>query len=541
MAGRRTEERLEAQSARDRRRTFGVLAGSGLFVVLVAVLIGHLIWEAVVPPVALVNGASGFSTPGVPTCADAASAPNPIIAENQCQGTRDWREDRPLGSDHAIEGFAAPASVNVGERVRFFISTTASNYAFRVYRVGWYGGDGARLMYTSPVLSGVKQPAPLYNPATRMASCSNWTHPQSLTIPMNWVSGQYIVKLITSQGFMRYIPFVVRDDQSHAPILVQTSVLTYQAYNTWGEHSLYVGRPGDTGDAVHADRAYVVSFDRPYRSYAGLMHFALYEYDTVRWLEREGFDATYATDIDTDLRGQLLLQHRLILFAGHDEYWSMTMRHNVTAARDAGVSLAFFAANNMYWQVRLQPSPLGLDREVICYKDATLDPFAISDPKETTVQWRAAPVDMPEREVIGEQYAAIVAPHTAPLVLGPGAKPFLEGTGLRPGSSLPGLIGGEVDSVGMPKVRRALTVLATSPVLCDPGYCRPLGIGAAMAIMYTMPSGAHVFDAGTFFWAWGLDDDRMIAQVPVHTALASPGFGLFNAHLLAYLMGGQKK
>ena len=80
------------------------------------------------------------------------------------------------------------------------------------------------------------------------------------------------------------------------------------------------------------------------------------------------------------------------------------MRKNATAARDAGVSLAFFGANDMYWHVRLTSSPLGLDRVVVCYKSATLDPLAASDPGAVTVRWRDAPLNQPEAQLMGEEY-----------------------------------------------------------------------------------------------------------------------------------------
>src|SRR5262249_15660577 len=136
---------------------------------------------------------------------------------------------------------------------------------------------------------------------------------------------------------------------------------------------------------------------------------------------------------------------------------------------DAGVSLAFFSANNMYWHVRLESSPLGPDREIICYKSAKLDPLSLSHPKETTVRWREAPIDQPESQVIGQQYVAIVTPTIVPMVLAQGARPFLEGTGLQLATALPDLIGGEIDSVGPPVAGRTVTVLAASPVRCKPG------------------------------------------------------------------------
>ncbi len=479
-------------------------------------------------------------TPLLP-CQDAALAPNPVAVENTCPGTASWQVDHPTGPTNAIEAFTVPASVNVGESVKLYVSTTARSYTFQVYRMGWYGGLGGRLVYSSPPITGIQQPAPLLDPITRMVSCRNWHDPVTIPTSDSWVSGVYIVKLLSAAGYMRYTLFTVRNDASHSALLFQTSILTYQAYNLWGGFSLYRGTDKN-GKLISTLRSYVVSFDRPYSDHEGLMDFVRYELNFLRWVERSGYDVSYTTDIDTDMHGALLLQHKLFLVVGHDEYWSTAMRQNVTAARDAGVSLGFFGANDVYWHVRLQSSPLGPDREVVCYKPGyypgkVVDPVAAKNPKETTVLWRAAPLNMPENTLMGEMYGGIVA-SPAPLVLSAGAAPLAEGTGLHVGSVLPGLVNGEYDRVyhteGTPS---SLTVLASSPLHCQKTVlCPASGKDAAQATLYTAASGAKVFDAGTWQWSWGLDDERFDSSVPAH-AYSSVGFQAFNASLISYLLG----
>ena len=61
----------------------------------------------------------------------------------------------------------------------------------------------------------------------------------------------------------------------------------------------------------------------------------------VGFLESEGYDVSYTTDVDTHERGSLLTNHNGFLSVGHNEYWSLQMRQNVTAARDAGVGSGF--------------------------------------------------------------------------------------------------------------------------------------------------------------------------------------------------------
>lgn len=487
---------------------------------------------------------------GNSSCASAAYAANPIVAENTCPGTSGWRANLPLGSQNAIEAFTAPVSVNAGQSVKMYVSTTAPSYSFRVYRMGWYQGLGGRLVYSSHVLAGVKQPAPLVDQATRMISASNWRNPVTLTIPASWVSGVYVVKLVSSAGLMRYTKFVVRNDASHAPILFQSSVLTHQAENAWGGHSL-----NGTGAAnTMGDRSYAVSFDRPLVGNAGLSDFATYEYDLLSWLERQGYDVTYTTDIDTDQHGPLLRQHRLFLAAGHDEYWSSGMRNNIAQARNAGVSLAFFGANDAYWHVRLQSSPLGAERVMVCYKDAGLDPLSGHDPTAATTLWQNAPLNQPSQALVGAMFSGVAA-EPAPLVLSSGAAPFLRGTGLHVGSALAGLVGaasgapaaggaGGFDSVfpnfGLPP---ALTILASSPVKVQANgndNPNPNGqiIPTATTTLYTAPGGARVFDAATYWWALGLQN--------MHAGTSSPSgsysrrdFQQFTANLLDYLLHAQ--
>jgi hypothetical protein len=485
----------------------------------------------------------------ISSCGNAAYAPNPIAAENTCIGTNTWRADLPLGPQDAIEAFTAPISANAGEAIKMYVSTTSPSYSFQVFRMGWYQGLGGRLVYSSDRIPGIKQPAPLIDPSTHMASASNWLGPVTLAIPPSWVSGVYVVKLVSSAGFMRYTHFVVRNDASHAPILFQSSVLTYQANNSWGGHSL-----DGTGAAnTTANRSFAVSFDRPEVDNAGLSDFTRYEYNLLSWLEHQGYNVTYTTDIDTDARGQLLLQHRLFLAAGHDEYWSSGMRANIARARDAGVSLAFFGANDAYWHARLQSSPLGPDRVVVCYKDAGLDPLSGHDPSATTTLWQNPPLNQPEQGLLGATFGGLVQ-GPAPLILSDGAAPFLRGTTLHAGSALAGLEGAEVDPAstngeaggfdsvlpdkGTPP---ALLVLASSPVKAlpngndNPNPNQPGGMPTATATLYTAPGGARVFDAATYWWALGLQNMHADGSSPAGS-YTSPDFQQFTANLLDYLL-----
>src|SRR4029079_11015083 len=114
------------------------------------------------------------------------------------------------------------------------------------------------------------------------------------------------------------------------------------------------GCPGWT-DGGHAHK---VSYNRPFTTRATPTEDWLFnaEYPMVRWLERNGYDVSYSTDVDTDRHGGELLEHRTFMSSGHDEYWSAGQRASVEAARAAGVNLVSFSGSEVYWRTRWEPS-----------------------------------------------------------------------------------------------------------------------------------------------------------------------------------------
>src|SRR5260370_12332859 len=120
----------------------------------------------------------------------------------------------------------------------------------------------------------------------------------------------------------------------------------------------------------------------------------------VRWLESQGYDVSYCTDVYTHEQASMLLQHRAFLVVGHDEYWSWQMRTNVVSARDKGVNLGFFASNVCMWQIRFESSLItcAADRPVVCY-NSTSDPVKGN---LETIQWRR--LGLPESQFIGVLY-----------------------------------------------------------------------------------------------------------------------------------------
>src|SRR5690606_19198422 len=109
--------------------------------------------------------------------------------------------------------------------------------------------------------------------------------------------------------------------------------------------------------------------------------------------------------VDADRRGTEIREHRVFLSVGHDEYWSAGQRANVEAARDAGVNLAFFSGNEVFWKIRWEDG----GRTLVCYKEIhagdKIDPSA-----EWTGTWRdpcsSPPADggRPENALTGQLF-----------------------------------------------------------------------------------------------------------------------------------------
>jgi len=312
----------------------------------------------------------------------AAAAGNPIQQENSLPGTPGWNDFAADLKPDTISGFGSVISVNLGSSIDFYVTTTAPSFTIDVFRTGYYQGIGARLVQSLGSFTGLHQAIPLPDPVTGIIACTNWTKATTLQIPATWVTGVYLAKLTSSTGNSSFIFFVVRNDSGTEDLLFQTSVTTYQAYNTWGGTSLYNNLTNlSVYPYAHATK---VSFDRPFNpgDSNGAGHYLFYENKFVYWLESQGYNVAYTTDVDTDLGKPALTNHKGFLSVGHDEYWSMGMRANVQNAINAGVNAAFFSGNAVYWQIRFEPNPSGVPNRVqVGYKDfATLAPPSRSGP-----------------------------------------------------------------------------------------------------------------------------------------------------------------
>jgi hypothetical protein len=190
------------------------------------------------------------------------------------------------------------------------------------YRLGWYGGLGARKVATiSPsVTLPQTQPSCLSVSSTGLIDCGNWAVSASWNVPADAVSGVYLARPVRlDTGGASHIPFVVRDDNGHEDVLFQTSDTTWQAYNSYGGNSLYVGNAPSVG--FPEGRAYKVSYNRPFntRTDDAISWVLGPEFSMLEFLERNGYDVAYTTGVDTARRGSQILNHKTFMTAGHDE------------------------------------------------------------------------------------------------------------------------------------------------------------------------------------------------------------------------------
>jgi hypothetical protein len=434
-----------------------------------------------------------------------------VAAENRLPGTTAWQiKGTP---PQTIAGFADTTYAAVGDTVHLYVTTTAPTFEVTAYRMGYYGGTGGRQVWQSASVQGTVQPACVLTPGVNMVSCANWSQSLSVPITTQFVPGDYLLKLVGSGGQESYVLLTVWDPSSHATYLFVARSLTEQGWNTYGGgYSFYQGRGPCTlgsGSYPPCNRARVVSFDRPYDSGNGATDFLGGEYPLVFFAEQHGLDVTYATDITVNDHPDMLLQHKAILSLSHDETWTTPERQGAQAALGKGVNIAFFSAAAIVRHARLEPSPLGPDRQEVDYRDSSEDPLnGKGDPLEVTGNtWSSPPTSWPSSRFVGEVYSGYLYPSApnAAFVVHQADAWIFKGTGLQAGSTIPGVIASDIDHIApgadMPQ---DIEVLGHSPVSLTDAYTNQgqwAGYTYADMTYYTDPkSQGGVFDSGTVNW-----------------------------------------
>jgi hypothetical protein len=437
---------------------------------------------------------------------------NPIVVENKQAGALDWQltrvrvDTRDGFRSPWIEGYCSRQSVAAGDEIEIFVSTNpARKFNLEIFRMGYYGGRGARLMKTLGPLEGKTQPTP--QPGEKNLHECRWEATLKLSIPDDWKSGVYLGRMTTipegqESYWQSYVVFIVRDDRQ-AGILFQCSDNTWQAYNRWPNNFSLYTHPKD-GQGPWAD----VSFDRPYgreAQHSGVVNdpltvgsgeFLPFEFPLAYWLEQHGYDVTYCANCDmiTPDRG---LKCKAFISVGHDEYWDIRQYKSVEKMRDEGVNLLFLSGNSVCWvtpfrenyrgvpnRIIFRGGPYGGEHEHAVEREKSHGPFPHRGPDEGYLMGARN-----VRPVNGGGDWIVVKPEHW----------IFEGTGVKKGDKVPGLIGWEYH--GDPPDIPGLEVVGGGTAW--QGGTNPQ---QWTATVYPGPKGNYVFNASTIFWAQGLSN-----------------------------------
>jgi hypothetical protein len=331
--------------------------------------------------------------------------------------------------DPWIYGYPQTASVFQGGTLQLHYLTNQPQFRFLIYRQGAADANGGLVLTTTSGWTNVTPDTGVVGPRNAAVDdLADWSWPSvDVSIPDTWSPGVYVVMFEAADGsgtqtvgpsvgtYVSSVPwspmaqalFVVRRAPTEAPaaVLYKVPVATYHAYNRGTPDGLarsfydqqglgsvsngapHVGyrittrRPGGgTGAPVSIGTDPFDTGTTPYNT------FAHWDSRMIGWLEANGFppgSLDYCTDFDLDADAHVLDGTRLLLSAGHDEYWSAAMRDAAEAFVARGGNIAFFSGNNCYWRIYVA------DDAVVCDKrlaDGTYTGYDGAD-----IWWRQRP------------------------------------------------------------------------------------------------------------------------------------------------------
>ena len=506
---------------RSTSRTFGTviaLAAIGLIVVL-AVDRGPSEGSASGPATSPGSSPAASSILGSPTSpgGSASGEPSASPGEAELDTIEGIDGGVPVALPSRIELYAGAASVTPGQRLTLHVSTTARQYTYTIERLDATVPSGGQIVARSAVRDGHDHRSLATFDTLDRAARANW--PVTDTIDTGgWMPGIYVVTAHDTGGTTGQAIFVVRTPvlAPGQPTFVFT-VLTYQAYNLWGGANLY---------AYAAPRAVRVSFERPYALDGGKGFWTRDDDRILGWLQLRGLALQYTTDYDLAVDPPAVAP-RLLILPRHAEYVTASLRDWVERHVDAAgdMNVLNFGANGFYWQVRLAtPRTPGAPMDMVCYRSAAGDPYAARDPARATTQWREPPLNRPEGLVFGAQYVAVLGngfvryDYTVTAQMPP---ELIAGTGWRAGTVIRGLLMGEADLVYPGSGGTAIM---------DGRAATAKGVPLSTSVtIRTSPTGARIFNAGTFAWADGFEPAR------IDIGVTAASFDRFNRNVLAWL------
>ncbi len=173
---------------------------------------------------------------------------------------------------------------------------------------------------------------------------AQWPVAATFIVPA-WPSGLYLARVQTTgdSPLTVDLPFVVRAPSgSETGILLVLSDTTQNAYNDWGGRNAYgyvsnndFGGAYPSTSALRVPFGFQLSFERPLHGGFGNV-FQSWEIPFIQWLARRGVAVDVCTCRDLHFAQPDRQKYRLLLFVGHQEYWTAQMRDSVEGVCQSG-------------------------------------------------------------------------------------------------------------------------------------------------------------------------------------------------------------
>ena len=433
--------------------------------------------------IATATNSTAFDNQKLNTGCDRQVYPKGWVAkENAKKGDSHWEDLVSNSQKGTVSGWFDKTSVSCGDLVGLHLSGNNRPVTIKIYRMGYYNGTHARLVYVKSIGSvPTASPPSIASDATHLTSTS-WPTSATIKIDASYPTGVYLARF-DDGGKAGYTPLIVRSNTTTTGMLIVEADLTWEAYNTYGGWSLYHGPHA----GVYSPGR-MASFNRPYDR-DGKSNFTIYDAGIVQTAETLGLDVSYTDDLAVNRNPSSVLNHTAIIYSGHTEYWTAMMLAAAYSARDHGVNLIFLGANSAYWRTRLESN----DRTVVVWKGNVGDPY-VNNPGMITNKWGENPTPFNQSQLLGALYGGILASPVFYVVQGANAWP-IKGTGLKTGDVIAGVVGKEVETTDIGQGPPLESFLTSKVVSIDDPHTWTIGL-----TYYTTVSGAGVVDVGTMGW-----------------------------------------
>ena len=323
----------------------------------------------------------------------------------------EWRVGIKVKLELTILLWLDKTSVSCGGKVDIHAALYSSNSKsissvprlFAAWRIGYYGGSGAREVWRSAPIKLKKGVSTTPNDATRYTE-ADWPVTTSFTVGNDWTPGLYLIISFSAFGQIENAaPLIVRSPVGSSKLMMMQSFLSWQMYNSFGGRSGYLG-PGLDGISDSDERSRVVSFDRPLLG-SGSYSIQRDAIPFIQFVEKEGINVDEVSDLDVNQWPSITTKYSGVIVGGHAEYFTNRMFNTFIADRNDGTNIAILGGNTAYWQTRLEPSKYGPDRHVVMYRYATEDPD--HNLSEVTIEFTNERINTPPNLISGEQTSGV--------------------------------------------------------------------------------------------------------------------------------------